>query len=122
MRQSGWDPVRGRWVMAPHGFRLRPPDRPRYREPHPVRAAAVWAGIGATATWFLFFAMLAWSARSYVWSTLIAGALAWVAAATLIRYGDRGVAVGVAAVSAVAVSIACLVVGVRYLNGDWILW
>jgi hypothetical protein len=120
MQTAGWDPVRGQWVLVPHGFQRSA--RPTYRESHPVGAGGVWAGIGFTTAWFMFFAMVTGNARSYAWSTIIAGVLAFGAAAALARYGDRGVAVGVAGTAAVAVSIAGVLVGVRYLGGDWILW
>lgn len=109
-------------MLIPYGGYFRRPPRPTYREPHPVRAAGVWAGLGATAAWYMFFALIAWNARSYAWSTIIAGVLALAAATALHRYGDRGVAVGVAVTSAVGVGITGLVVGVRLLGGDWILW
>jgi hypothetical protein len=120
MQTAGWDPIRGQWIMV--GQELRQPARPKYREPYPIRAAAVWAGIGVTSVWFLFFALLAWSVRTYAWSTFAAGAVAGLAAAVLNRYGDRGVALGIAVTSAVGVGIAGMLVGVRYLAGDWILW
>jgi hypothetical protein len=62
------------------------------------------------------------SARGYVWITLVAGVLAWAAAAILARFGDRGVAVGVAASSGVAVAIAGILVAYRLAGGDWLLW
>jgi hypothetical protein len=107
------------------GQELRPQrysSRPTYREPHPIRPGPVWAGIGGASVWFLFFALLATNARSYTWSTIVAGVTAGLAAAVLNRYGDRGVALGIAVTSAFGVSIAGLLVGVRYLGGDWILW
>lgn len=120
MQTAGWDPIRGQWIMV--GQELRQPIRPTYREPFPIRSAAVWAGIGTTSVWFMFFALLAWSVRSYAWLTIVAGVTAGLAAAILNRYGDRGVAVGIAVTSAVGVGIAGALVGVRYLVGDWILW
>ncbi|MGH3738594.1 MAG: hypothetical protein ACRDT6_23765 [Micromonosporaceae bacterium] len=124
MQTAGWDPIRGQWVMVPRAFPgYGAPRRPTYREPHPVRIGPVWAGIGATLVWFLFFGLLGWNARSYVWSTLTAAVLAFLAAGLLHRYGDRGVAVGIAVTSAVPVSVAALVVGIRHFaGGDWILW
>jgi hypothetical protein len=107
------------------GQELRPhrySSRPRYREPHPIRSGGVWAGIGGASVWFLFFALLATSARSYAWSTIVAGVTAGLAVAVLNRYGDRGVALGVAVTSAVGVGFASLLVSLRYLGGDWILW
>lgn len=113
----------GAWQGA-----LRPPvfvvsqARPTYREPLPVRSPMVTAGAAAGAAWMLLFGLLAGSARGYIWITLIAGALAWVAAFVLARFGDRGVAVGVAVASGVAVAIAGIVVGYRLAGGDWLLW
>ncbi|MGH3646012.1 MAG: hypothetical protein ACRDTM_02370 [Micromonosporaceae bacterium] len=132
MQTAGWDPVRGHWVTPPHGYGYRQlpgygypyrqPARPTYREPHPIRTLPVAAGIGTTTVWFLFFGLLGWNARSYAWSTIVAGVLAFLVAAALNRYGDRGVALGVAVTSAIGVSIAGLVVGIAHYGGDWILW
>ncbi|MGH3712698.1 MAG: hypothetical protein ACRDT4_04450 [Micromonosporaceae bacterium] len=133
MQTAGWDPIRGQWVMTPHApaYRQLPgyghpfgqPARPTYRESHPVRAAQVWLGVGATIVWFfLFFATLGWSLRAYAWATIVAAVLAYAAASALTRYGDRGVAVGVAATSGFAVSIAALVIGIPFIGGNWILW
>ncbi|GAA2605964.1 hypothetical protein GCM10010399_41170 [Dactylosporangium fulvum] len=113
----------GAWQGA-----LRPPvfvvsqPRPTYREPLPVRSPMVTAGAAAGAAWMLLFGLLATSARGYIWLTLIAGILAWGASAALARFGDRGVAVGVAIASGVAVAIAGIVVGYRMAGGDWLLW
>ncbi|WP_238016358.1 hypothetical protein KZZ52_57930 [Dactylosporangium sp. AC04546] len=113
----------GAWQGA-----LRPPvfvvnqPRPTYREPLPVRSPMVTAGAAVGAAWMLLFGLLAGSARGYIWLTLIAGILAWGASAVLARFGDRGVAVGVAMASGVAVAIAGIVVGYRMAGGDWVLW
>lgn len=127
MQAAGWDPNRGQWPPGqPYrqlpGYGYLRPSRPAYREPHPIRLLPVLAGIGATLVWFLFFGLLGGNARSYAWATIVAGALAFLAAAALNRYGDRGVALGVAVTSAFAVSIAGLLVGLRHFGGDWILW
>ncbi|HET8640586.1 MAG TPA: hypothetical protein VFM37_01545 [Pseudonocardiaceae bacterium] len=103
-------------------FPSRPP-RPSYREPHQVRAGAVAAGLSTGALWMLLFGLLATSVRSYGWWTLAAGAAAWVMALVLVRYGDRGVAVGVA----VAVGIGWVVAGAVLVaawaaRADWPLW
>jgi len=113
----------GAWQGA-----LRPPvfvvnqPRPTYREPLPVRSPMVTAGGAAGAAWMLLFGLLATTARGYIWLTLISGILAWGAAMILARFGDRGVAVGVALSSGVAVAIAGIVVAYRLAGGDWILW
>ncbi|WP_370467085.1 hypothetical protein, partial [Actinocatenispora comari] len=98
------------------------PPRPYYREPHPIRARSVWAGIGSTVVWFGMFAAISWSARAYAWSTLGAAALALLAAIALLRYGDRGVAVGVAATAGCCLGIAGIVVVVSAFTGHWLLW
>src|SRR5690606_2937157 len=96
MQTAGWDPVRGQWILIPYGGYFRRPPRPTFREPHPVRAAAVWAGIGAASVWFLIFGLIAWNARSYAWSTIIAGVTAWITAGGLSRAGCRRERGGVA--------------------------
>lgn len=103
-------------------FPSRPP-RPTYREPHPVHGAAVAAGGGATILWLLLLGLLGTDLAGYVWWTLIAGLLAWAVALVLARVGDRGVAVGVAAVTAAGWSIAVLVLAARWAaTGHWPLW
>ncbi|MEV1289430.1 hypothetical protein [Micromonospora sp. NPDC049679] len=99
------------------------PPRPTYREPHPVRPGAIAAGAGATALWLLFFGLLGGSVSGYAWWTLLAGAVAWVVALGLARFGDRGVAAGVAMLTAVGWAIAAIAVAVRWASsGDWPLW
>ncbi|WP_432981020.1 hypothetical protein [Dactylosporangium sp. CA-233914] len=114
----------GAWQGA-----LRPPvfkvsqARPTYREPLPASARMIAIGGAAGSAWMLLFGLLmTGSARAYVWTTLVAGFLAWGAAAILARFGNRGVAVGVAASSGVAVAIAGILVAYRLAGGDWLLW
>lgn len=97
--------------------------RPTYREPHPVRGGPVTAGAGAGGVWLLAFGVVDSSVRGYAYWTLLAGAIAWLAALLLAKFGDRGVAVGVAAATALGWSIAAVVVGVTWATrGDWPLW
>lgn len=98
------------------------PPRPVYREPAPVRGGPLAAGLGSAALWMLLFGLLARSARAYAWYTFAAGAMAWLAAVALSRFGDRGVAVGVALGSALGVTIAGIVVVARWTGGHWLLW
>ncbi|MEV4516165.1 hypothetical protein AB0K00_45290 [Dactylosporangium sp. NPDC049525] len=115
----------GAWqgVLRPPPFVVtQGPPRPTYREPLPVRSQMVTAGAAAGAAWMLLFGLLATSARGYIWLTLIAGLLAWAAAFILARFGDRGVAVGVAVSSGIALAIAGIVVAYRLAGGDWLLW
>ncbi len=70
----------------------------------------------------LLFGLLATTARGYVWLTFGAGVAAWLSAAVLSRFGDRGVAVGIAVSAAIGVAVAGIVVTVRWIGGNWLLW
>ncbi|MER7417968.1 hypothetical protein ABT346_14480 [Micromonospora peucetia] len=109
---------------APSGlFPSGPPSRPTYREPHPVTGTGVAAGAAVATAWLVLFGLLGSSVSGYAWWTLLAGGLAWLAALLLVRSGDRGVATGVAIVTAGGWSIAAAVVVVRWASsGDWPLW
>ncbi len=96
--------------------------RPAYREPYPVRAKALWAGLGAGALWFLTFGAVSWSARSYAWTAVVAGVLAALAAVVLTRFGDRGVAIGVTIATAVGLGVAGIVVTAYAFGGTWLFW
>nr|WP_205809051.1 hypothetical protein [Micromonospora sp. HNM0581] len=100
----------------------RPP-RPSYREPNPVGGVGVTVGAVCTLAWLVLFGLLGGSLVGYVWWTLFAGALAWLVAVGLVRHGDRGVAAGIAIVTAGGWSIAAAAVATRWLSsGDWPLW
>ncbi|MFG3709144.1 hypothetical protein ACGF7U_31055 [Micromonospora sp. NPDC047670] len=109
---------------APSGlFPAGPPSRPTYREPHPVTGAGVAAGGGAATLWLLLFGLLGRSVFEYAWWTVLAGGLAWLAALLLVRAGDRGVATGIAIVTAGGWSIAAAIVAARWASsGNWPLW
>jgi len=109
-------------VRRPSGLFPAGPPRPTYREPHPVRLGAVVTGAGVAAAWLLLFGLLANSHRGYVWLTLVAGLVATVAALVLARFGDRGVAVGVAASTGIGVSIAMALVIAQWIATGWPLW
>ncbi|WNM42986.1 hypothetical protein RMN56_12660 [Micromonospora halotolerans] len=97
--------------------------RPSYREPYPVTGAGVAAGAVTAFVWLLLFGLLGRDVPGYAWWTLLAGGLAWLASVVLVRLGDRGVATGVAIVTAGGWSIAAAVVAVRWAqSGDWPLW
>jgi hypothetical protein len=94
--------------------------RPRLREPHPVRPIAVLVGAVGGSLWLIAFGLLGTDLRSYVWWTSGAGASAWLAAILLTRYGDRGVAVGVAAATGMAWTAMTLSVTVQWIRlGAW---
>src|SRR5262249_49880562 len=111
----GHTAVRGPGGLIPSG-----PPRPIYREPTPARAGAVAAGAGSAGLWMLLFGLLATTARGYAWLTFGAGAAAWLAALVLARFGDRGVAVGIAISTAIGVAIAGIVVTVQWFAGHWL--
>lgn len=96
---------------------------PVYREPHPIGAAPVLAGIGATTLWFALFGAVGRDLVSYAWWTVVAGVSAWAVAIVLTLLGDRGVAVGVAMTASVGVSIAAGFVTYRWMtSNDWPMW
>ncbi len=80
------------------------------------------AGAGLTAAWLLLFGLLATSARAYIWMTLAAAAAAWLCAWVLMRFGDRGVAAGVAVTTGMGVAVAVGLVVQRWLTAGWPLW
>jgi len=85
-----------------------------------VRAGAVLWGSLAGAAWLLAFALLSVTLRGFLSWTLLAGTLAWLAALMLSRRGDRGVAVGLAAATAVAWTVATLSVLAEWVRlGVW---
>lgn len=111
------------WPAQPSGLFPSGPPRPTYREPHPVRGSAIATGLGAAALWMFTFGLLSSRLPGYAWWTLFAGALAWPAAVGLARFGDRGVAAGVAISTGLAMSIATISVGTRWVgSGDWPMW
>ncbi|MEV4758857.1 hypothetical protein AB0J86_27690 [Micromonospora sp. NPDC049559] len=99
------------------------PQRPTYREPHPVRNGPLAAGAAVTAVWLFFFGLLGADLRGYAWWTIFAGGVAWLVALGLGRLGDRGAAAGVAMATALGWSIAAIAVALRWSGGgDWPLW
>jgi hypothetical protein len=96
--------------------------RPTYRELLPVSAGRAAIGVLAGTLWMGLFGLLATSARAYAWWTIIAAALAWPVLAVLTRFGDRGVAAGAAVSTGFGLAIAGLVVTLRWLGGEWLLW
>ena len=80
------------------------------------------AGLGAGALWMLCFGLLATTIRSYGWLTLAAGLVAWVIALLLLRFGDRGIAVGVAITTGIGWAIGVLIIAVVWSDRGWPLW
>jgi hypothetical protein len=120
--QGSWPAAKPPPGMAPPAP-LPQPRRPVYREPHPIGAAAVLAGIGGALLWFALFGALGRGLASYAWWTVVAAVSAWVVAGLLTIFGDRGVALGVALAAGVGVSVASCFVALRWTStGDWPLW
>ena len=84
-----------------------------------MRVSAVLAGAGVAAAWLLVAGLFATSATTYVWFTLTASVLAWGCAGVLVRFGDRGVATGVALATALGTSVAMGVVVFQWATAGW---
>ena len=87
-----------------------------------MRTGAALVGAAITAAWLLIFGLLGSSARGYVWMTVLAAGSAWLAAFVLARFGDRGVAVGVAITAGIGIGIAFVLVVARWAASGWPLW
>lgn len=97
--------------------------RPSYREPHRSTSAGVFGGAVIAILWFVITAFLGTDLPSRLWVMLAASLVATGAAFLLARYGDRGAAAGVAAVSGAAVAVVGLVVELQHLLYEtWVLW
>lgn len=121
-RPSPWAPPGQPIMRVTTGLFLSGPPRPIFREAFPVRGGAVALGMIGGGLWMMLFGLLASDARGYAWITIIAGIAAWLVALVLVRTGDRGVAAGVAMSTAVGLSIAAIVIVVRWVGGVWLLW
>ncbi|GAA4911423.1 hypothetical protein LX16_2563 [Stackebrandtia albiflava] len=108
------------WRHRPAGSVL--PARPTYQETHRITPAGVGGGAAAAVVWFLVTALLGVDLASTMWVMLVASLFALGAAWLLASYGDRGAAVGVAAVAGAASAVVGLVVEWHALGGTWILW
>ena len=110
-------------MRPPSGLFPGLPPRPVFREAHPVRSGPVFAGLAAAVLWFVLFGSLGHDLASYAWWTIVAAIVAWAVAIVLAVFGDRGVALGVAVVSALALSIAMGLVADRWIvTENWPLW
>ncbi len=106
----------------PSGLFPAGPYRPTFREAHPVRVPMTLVGGAAALAWQILVALFATSLRGLFWRLILAVAVAWVVAWLLVRFGDRGAAVGVAITAAVGGSVAAVLVAVRWFTVGWPLW
>jgi hypothetical protein len=94
-----------------------------YREPHRIGAVPLLSGMGATLIWLALFGSIGRDLFSYAWWTVAAAVSAWVVALVLTLLGDRGVAVGVAIVGGIGLSVAMGWVATRWIaTNDWPMW
>ncbi|MDI1461796.1 hypothetical protein QEZ54_12505 [Catellatospora sp. KI3] len=85
-----------------------------------MRPWAVVVGALATGVWLLAFGLFGITISGYVGWTVAAGMAAWLVSYALLRFGDRGVAVGVAAAVGVGWTAAALSVVFEWIRrGAW---
>ena len=119
----GWLPAPADVPPAPAGVLPGLPSRPVYREPHPIGVAPLLSGMGATLIWFALFGSIGRDLFSYAWWSVVAAVSAWLVAIVLTVLGDRGVAVGVAIVGGLGLSVAMGFVAARWITTeDWPMW
>jgi hypothetical protein len=88
-----------------------------------VTGSGVAAGAAMAAAWLVLFGLLGSDLAGYARWTLFAGAVAWLISLLLVKAGDRGVAAGIAIVTAGGWSIAVAALAARWTGtGDWPLW
>lgn len=84
-----------------------------------MRFGATMAGGAAAAAWMIFIGLLGTSTRGYIWLTIFASLIATLAAVALAKFGDRGVAVGVAVVTGLGLAVAMSVALARWISTGW---
>lgn len=111
-------------ATGPSGLFPSGPPRRTYREPYPVRRLLVLAGFGAGGGWMLLLGAVGGdSLAARGWWTVGAGGVAWAVALVLARYGDRGVAVGVALAGGAGWTVVAGMVALYWMaTGDFPLW
>lgn len=83
---------------------------------------AVFVGGAATAAWLLLVGLLSTSIAAYLWLTLAATLPAWVTSAVLLKFGDRGVAAGVAGATGLGLGVIFVVIIQQWVTVGWPLW
>lgn len=84
-----------------------------------MRLPAVAAGAVLTFAWQVLVALFATSMRGLLLLMVLAVAIASVVAGLLLRFGDRGAAVGVAVAVAFGGSVTAGIAAVRWLTLGW---
>ncbi|GAA3387089.1 hypothetical protein GCM10020369_28300 [Cryptosporangium minutisporangium] len=74
-----------------------------------MRWWGVLIGVCVSLVYFVLVGLVSWSTTSFVGLSLVAVLLAGAAGAVLLTRGDRGMGVGVAAVTGAALSVTMLV-------------
>ncbi|MFG1920365.1 hypothetical protein [Cryptosporangium sp. NPDC048952] len=124
--QQSWDAA-GAWDPAPQrqppGYvpQAAPPPvprRPRFRESGAVRWWGVLIGVCVSLVYFVLVGLVSWSTTSLIGLFLAAVLLAGSASAVLLTRGDRGMGVGVAAVTGAALSVTMLILAWETFNLD----
>lgn len=88
-----------------------------------MRAGRMLAGFAGGGLWLVLFTLLGHDLPSRAWWAVAAGAVAWLAALGLARYGDRGVAVGLAVAAGCGWVVVCGAVVLSWsVTGDWPMW
>jgi hypothetical protein len=105
--------------LAPSGLFPSASHRPSFREPHPVRAAPVIIGAATTLAWQILVALFATSVRGLLGLLILETLIAAAVAGLLLRFGDRGAAVGVGMAAAVSGCLATVVAAIRWLTIGW---
>ncbi|MFI5955729.1 hypothetical protein [Cryptosporangium sp. NPDC051539] len=113
-----WDPAPNH---PPAGYVPPPvhtpaPRRPRFRENGAVRWWGVLVGVCVSLVFYVLVGLVSWSTTSLVSLFLVAILLAGAAGAVLLTRGDRGMGVGVAAVTGAALSVTMLVLSWETFN------
>jgi hypothetical protein len=104
---------------TPSGLFPSGPHRPTFREAHPVRVPAVIVGGALTLAWLLLMGLFASSVRGLIALELLAVGIAAGVAGLLLRFGDRGGAVGVGIAAAAGGCLATAVAIARWVTVGW---
>ncbi len=87
-----------------------------------MRFGPLVLGMLAGTAGMMLCGLLAGGVAGYVWASLVAAVLAWGVAVLLVRFGERGAAVGVAISTGFGLAVAVAVLALRWYGGDWVLW